>query len=166
MYREGHVGAALVAYTPVGVGAVLVGVPGLAALGAVVSVALASLPDYDLRVPFVSHRGITHTVWFAAVVGAVLGGVGVLASGPATWPTPVLAVFGATVGVVVVGSHVAADALTPMGVEPFAPLSDANYSLSLVTADDTLANWGLLAGGVLTATATAALLVRFGLLAG
>jgi inner membrane protein len=163
VHKEGHVGAALLAYTPLGAGAVLAGAEGLALFGAVASVALASLPDYDLRLPFVSHRGITHTVWFAVAVGAVLGGAGFwLASQTATAAAPAVAAFAALVGVTAVVSHVAADAITPMGVTPLTPLSGWHYSASLVRADNTLANYLLLALGVMIAAGTTVLLARFG----
>lgn len=156
MHREGHVGAALLAYAPLGVGAILADATGLALLGGVVTVALASLPDQDFRIPFVSHRGITHTVWFALAVGGVLAGCA-WAVGDSLAPRRVVAGFGFAVGVLVVGSHVAADALTPMGVTPWLPLSDAHYTADLVTADNTLANYLLLAVGV-AVTALAVLL--------
>lgn len=170
MYREGHVGAALLAYTPLGAVAVVFGAEGVALLGAVVAVALASLPDYDLRVSIISHRGITHTVWFAAAVGAVLGGFGFLLAGGGPLlggqfglsSTGQVAGFAAVVGVVTIGSHIAADAITPMGVTPFVPLSDRHYTASLVTADNTLANYGLLALGVAVAAGVAVLLFQSG----
>ncbi|WP_394295466.1 hypothetical protein [Halorubrum kocurii] len=34
------------------------------------------IPDWDQRVPFISHRGPTHTVWFALLVGAVYAAIG------------------------------------------------------------------------------------------
>lgn len=139
-------------YTPVGVAALAAGYGGLAVLGGVAAVALATLPDRDMRVPFVSHRGITHTVWFALAVGAVLAGVG-WAVGDSLAPRRLVAAFGFAVGAVTVASHVASDALTPMGVTPWTPLSDSHYSVELVTADNTVANYLLLAVGVGVAVA-------------
>jgi inner membrane protein len=65
VHREGHVGAALALYAPVGFPAFVSGFRSLAVLGAIGAVALAMLPDQDMRIPLVSHRGITHTLWFA-----------------------------------------------------------------------------------------------------
>jgi inner membrane protein len=42
------------------------------------------VPDYDQRVPGIAHRGPTHTVWFAALVGlgvALAGGAYALGTG-------------------------------------------------------------------------------------
>jgi inner membrane protein len=153
MYRLGHYGAALLAYAPVVFVLVVAGYPSLALVGILGSVGLATVPDYDLRVPVLSHRGITHTVWFVGVVAAVLAALGgVIGQSVGPRATVGLAAFGGVVGVVGIGSHVLADALTPMGVEPFAPLSDRHYTLALATADSSLANGALLVAGVFLAT--------------
>jgi inner membrane protein len=112
-------------------------------------------------VPFVSHRGPTHTLGFAVLVGLVVGGgVGALAVAGAengavdetgllaSAQVVAVAAFGFLVGFLAVVSHLLADALTPAGVEPWWPVSSQNYSLSLVGADSTVGNYGLLALGV------------------
>jgi inner membrane protein len=48
-----------------------------------------------------------------------------------------------------VGSHILADALTPAGVRPFAPYRDDFYSYDLARASNPIANYALLAVGVL-----------------
>ncbi|WP_152041594.1 metal-dependent hydrolase [Salinigranum salinum] len=151
MYRKGHYGVALLVFAPVGVALVSAGLVDLAVLVGAGALWLAMLPDVDHRLPGVSHRGPTHTVWFALLVAAVLGGVG-LAAGRAGAATPyrpeTLAAVGAGIGFVSVGAHLLADALTPMGIRPFSPLSARRYSLSLVTADSTVGNYGLFGVGV------------------
>lgn len=163
MHREGHVGAALLVYAPVGFLAFVLGWRELALLGAATAVALATLPDQDLRLPIVEHRGITHTAWFAALVGGALGAVGWLygaRTGVAT--AAAAAAFGFVVGAATVCSHVLADALTPMGVTPFSPLSDRRYTLDLVRASNPIANYALLALGVGAAAGAFVLAVRPG----
>ena len=152
MYRNGHYGGALLVYAPVGAIVFGLGYPTLAALGGAIAVGGAMLPDLDQRVPLIAHRGITHTLWFALLAGGVLGGLGVfvgLEQGPTAAAR--LGGFGAVVGVVTIGAHVLADALTPMGVRPFAPLSRRKYTLGLVRADNTIANYTLFALGVAAA---------------
>ncbi|WP_255195946.1 metal-dependent hydrolase [Halorarius litoreus] len=150
MYATGHYGAALLVYAPVGFLLLRVD-PTLALVGGAGVLALATVPDYDLRIPFVSHRGITHTLLFTLVVSALLGAVGWrLGQGsyqPLGGPERT-AMFGFGVGLLGLGSHLLADMLTPAGVAVLWPLSDHEYTVSVARADNTLANWGLLALGV------------------
>jgi inner membrane protein len=156
VYRNGHYGVALLAFAPIGVGLVSAGHVDLAAVVGAGTLWLAMLPDVDQRIPGISHRGPTHTVAFALLVAAALGGCGLLVGrvGLGTPYTPsILAGVGAAVGLLAVGSHLLADALTPMGVRPFWPLSRGKYSVSVVTADSTLGNYGLLGAGVFATAA-------------
>lgn len=71
------------------------------------------------------HRTVTHTVWFCAAVAA-LAGLAAAALGPyaaalglaRAWPSLRAAVYAALGSL----SHLALDACTRSGVEPFAPL--------------------------------------------
>ncbi|WP_136689163.1 metal-dependent hydrolase [Halorhabdus amylolytica] len=154
MHREGHIGAALLAYAPVGFVIFVVGFEGAAMAGAVGAGLLAMVPDYDQRVPGISHRGITHTVWFAALVGIGLGLIGVAIGSSEGILTAVgLGAFGLLVGTVTILSHIAADALTPMGVEPFAPVRDDYYSYDVARAANPIANYALLALGIIASGA-------------
>ena len=158
MYRKGHVGASLVVYAPFGfllaaLASIEVGVVGAAGVAS-----LATVPDLDMRIPFVEHRGITHTVWFALLVGAAFGAAG-LAVGAQSGVVAALLVGGAAflLGTAAIVSHLLADALTPMGIRPYAPLRDDEYTLDLFTAGNPLANYGLLGlGGVVVAVALVA----------
>jgi inner membrane protein len=150
VYRTGHYGAALLVWAPVGLAALLAGFPEAALLGGAGTLALTRLPDYDLRVPFLTHRGITHTVWFALAVGGALGAAGWFGLGD-----PELAAFAAAVGLLAVGAHLLADVITPAGIAPFYPLSRREYTLSLATADSRLANGLLLAAGAFCTAAAA-----------
>jgi inner membrane protein len=66
--------------------------------------------------------------------------------------------FGGFVGAYAILAHLAGDIITPAGVPLFWPLP-TNVSLSLVGADNTVANYGLLGAGVV---ATAGVLVAAG----
>lgn len=158
MHKEGHVGAALLVYSPMGFVAYSVAGSQLAFLGAVVAVGLAMLPDVDMRIPLLKHRGPTHTVWFALAVGvvlAVLGGSGGAEAGVLG------AVGGGLFGLLLcagtVASHIIADALTPAGVRPFWPLRDDEYSYGVARASNPIANYGLLGFG--SGTAVLALVI-------
>lgn len=154
----GHVGAALVAYSPIAFATLRQGWPRLALVGGAVAVALASLPDVDGYDPRMTHRGYTHSVWFAAVVGAgtagAFAGAGDLVAGPSTAG---LAAFGFAVGTAAILSHLAVDSLTPMGVAPLAPLRRRRYSLGLTRSADPVANRRLLLLGLATTALAVAL---------
>lgn len=150
MHREGHYGAALIAYAPVGFVLLLTENVDLAVLGGIVTVALAPLPDIDLRLPLVSHRGATHTIGFALIVGGALASVGwVLTSGSSPETSFTYASLGLLAGTLSIGSHLLADVITPMGIRPLWPVSSRSYSLRLVRSDNFLANYGLLSAGLI-----------------
>ncbi|MFC7166324.1 metal-dependent hydrolase [Halospeciosus flavus] len=147
MYRAGHYGVSLLVYAPVLAVLLATGYRAAAVAGLVGVLVLAPVPDYDQRVPFVSHRGPTHTFAFAGLVGAAFAGVVLLApvEGVARLP---LAAFAFGVGALGIVAHLAGDVLTPAGIEPFWPLSSRNYSLYLTRADNTLANYLVFCCGV------------------
>jgi len=157
MYRYGHYGAGLLVYAPLAFVVTGLGFRQLALGGALVVVALAMLPDQDQRVPLVPHRGPTHTVWFALLVGGACGYLGLLAGqrtgidlgvGQSFGAGVGLGVFGFLLGTLTIGSHIAADALTPMGVRPFSPLVSKKYSYNLTRASNPISNYLLFLMGV------------------
>ena len=153
MYQYGHWGAALLAYAPVGL-VVAVGSPELAIGGAVVTAALSMLPDQDQRVPFLKHRGLTHTVHFAALTAVGVAG-GTVGASTGIGSAVLFGLFGAVVGGVAIGSHIAADALTPAGVDPVR--SGETITYDVVTAANPIGNAVLLLfGAVATALAVGA----------
>lgn len=156
MYRTGHLGVALLLFAPVAHLLVRAGSPALAFLVGVTVCWFAMLPDVDHRLPGISHRGSTHTLLFAALVGTVAAGLGVLlidlGAGDALVavgvPTGRVAAFGFLLGAATVGAHLVGDWLTPAGVAPFWPLSGRRYSLGLAPAASPVANYGLFVLGV------------------
>ncbi|WP_049920277.1 metal-dependent hydrolase [Halobiforma nitratireducens] len=149
MYQTGHYGVALLAYAPLGAVVALAGSPGGAIVGGLVCVGLSTLPDFDHRLPMVEHRGPTHTVAFALLVGAALAAAAaILVESPSPLIDVGFVAFSFVVGVVSIGSHLLADALTPMGVRPFWPVSDRHYSLGVTHAGNPVANYALFGVGV------------------
>jgi len=156
MHRTGHYGAALLAYAPLGfVAAVLFGLE-LAIIGGAVAVGLSMVPDWDMRIPGVKHRGVTHTVYFAVGIGTIVGLIGFLLGAQLHLGAAIiLAVFGFLIGVISIGSHIVADVLTPAGVDPF--MSGETISYDVARASNPIANYALLvAGGLVTIAAIAA----------
>lgn len=152
MYTKGHCGVSLLAYAPVGIGFLLAGHESAALAGGATMLALTMLPDCDHAVPFVDHRGPTHTLLFAFSVGAVLG-VATATVRPDSGTSVEPSLFAFALGTFAIVSHLIADVLTPMGIEPFWPLSRRRYTLELTTARNQRANHLLLGLGVLITAA-------------
>ncbi|MFB6118698.1 metal-dependent hydrolase [Halosegnis sp.] len=155
MYALGHYGVALLVYVPVGFYLART-MPTLALVGGAGVLAFSTIPDYDLRIPFTTHRGITHTLGFALAIAGLFAAVGwQLAAGPlSSIGDPVeSALFCGSVALLGLGSHILGDVLTPAGVALLWPLSSHEFTVSLTRADSRFANWGLFAAGVLAATA-------------
>lgn len=164
MHRTGHYGAGLLAWAPVGYALLSID-PALAFVGGLGVLLLSTLPDVDLALPFVAHRGVTHTLAFLLAVSGALAALGWhlggtvegATTGPAAASGPAAgAAFGFMVGVVGVGSHLLSDVLTPMGVPLLWPVTDRRYSVQLTPSRNPVANWALLLLGLL-ATAGALL---------
>lgn len=160
MYRDGHVGFNAALYAPfaplVSDGWSLE----LAMLGAVLAVGTATLPDVDQPLARVRHRGPTHTVWFALLVGLVAGAgtALVLPSTPAAFR------FGLVVGTGGVLAHLAGDVVTPMGISPLAPVVRTHVTLDWFASKDARINRTLLLVG--SAALLASLVLTVGRSAG
>ena len=155
MYWRGHVGIALLVYAPIAAVTLAIGEPGLTLLGGGLAVAAATLPDADQPLP-IPHRGPTHTLAFAVAVGLLAWGLAVVGLAAAGVGQELPGWTPAFVGGVVtlsLCSHIAGDAITPMGIQPFRPLSSAHYTLDLTPAKNPRANWLFLAAGVLSTAA-------------
>lgn len=118
--------------------------------GAVVVLLFTMYPDLDSRFAFIPHRQITHTVWFAMLVG--LGCAALIATGVLYRQTSrrraIRAVsWSFSLGTLAVLIHLFADALNPWGIMPFYPVSTMFVSFDLVKASNPMANYGLLLGG-------------------
>ena len=159
MYKYGHVGAALLLYAPVGFLLLTSGLGELAVLGGLLSIALSTLPDADHSLPLVSHRGITHTVYFALGIGVFVGLLGYLSADLLGYDPLLLAAVGFGVSTLAICSHLLADSITPMGIRPFAPLWGWHYSANVVPAKNPIANFLLLATGIMAVTVALVLAV-------
>jgi len=148
MYKKGHLGVSLLVFGPVGYTLVVDGYPWLAFIGGFLLVWFTMLPDIDHRLPIVEHRGPTHSLLFAGLVGAVGWAVGTAAEMVVSSSLS-LATFGFVIGSLTVVAHLLADTLTPAGVPYLWPLSRRTVSVSLANANSRLANSGLFGLGLL-----------------
>jgi len=155
VHRSGHYGVALLSYAPVLYVLASQGRFAAGVAGAGLVVALTLLPDVDLSIPLLAHRGVTHTLAFAAFVGA--------AAWAAVWFAPVelasrelLAPGVGGLAAFAIPAHLFADALTPRGVPLLWPLTDSRFSLDAGPADSVLWNVGLLVLGAFASVAAVA----------
>ncbi|WP_049947729.1 metal-dependent hydrolase [Candidatus Halobonum tyrrellensis] len=156
MYRTGHLGVSLLAFAPVGYWLVSAGFVALAFVTAATMCYLAMLPDVDHRLPGIPHRGPTHSLAFAALVGGAFALVAGGLSRVLSVATPAglsMAAFGFLVGFGSVFAHLLGDVVTPMGVRFLWP-SSRSWSLRLTTADSRVWNGGLFALGVFAVAAS------------
>lgn len=143
---------ALALYSVVGYVLVRRGYVRDAVWGCAIVLAYTLFPDMDTKLEFLVHRGVTHTVWFTAAVGLVC----VLAAasslrGRSLRGTAVRAAWAFSLGALAVVAHLLADVITPWGVMPLYPLSDALYTFELVYANNAAANYAMFAAGTLVA---------------
>ena len=176
MHRSGHLGAGLLLYAPLFYWHWIANRSLLALVGLVVVLWTVPLPDIDLQVPGLSHRGSTHTVAFALLIalawtaiGWSVGGyfTGTIVPGLESVALPIegwhrvlsqfrsldartLSVVAGLSGGVAVLSHLLADLLTPMGLIPFWPVSSTRDSLGICRASSRSANALVLGLGVIT----------------
>ena len=137
----------MLCFAPVGYWLVTTGTPELALATGTVMVWFAMLPDIDHRLPLVDHRGVTHSLLFAFLIGSLFGGAGFVLDGAVSVGGTNLGVYGFLLGTLTVGAHLVGDIFTPAGVPLLWPLS-RSYSLSVTRADNTLANYTLFGIGV------------------
>jgi inner membrane protein len=175
MHRQGHLGIVLLALAPVLSGLVALGRP-LLALVACSVIVIEPLPDNDLWGPGLSHRGMSHSLLTAGVIGALCAGggwvlgtyvtgpgthwlLGTIVGGPkaltwiethlATLDAGVLALVGFWVGSGGICLHLLGDMITVVGIRPYLPVSRRKVSLTSLRAANPYANRGLFGCGVL-----------------
>ena len=178
MYRHGHLGIALLILAPISYALIQTGQFALAGLLALGVFFIEPLPDNDHWIPGLSHRGVSHSLLTAGIIGLICAGCGWLLGRyltvplahwlqttvlPATTITAVtiateqlaaltpgtLVGLGFVIGVLGICVHLAGDIITVSGIQPFLPFSRRRISLSRIRAASTLANTGFLLLGVL-----------------
>ncbi len=141
MERRGHLGLSMLAIF--GSFSVL-GIRDMEALFAgLVALALSTVPDMDMRMGM-RHRGVTHSLGFAVLLGILTGAMFLYMGLPAL--LGFLAGFGG------VALHIVGDMLTYRPITPMWPLSGRRIALRLFRSNSRLAN------GLASAAGSAALL--------
>ena len=108
--------------------------------------ALSALPDLDLKwqkagIP-IHHRGPTHSILFALVVGMIFGGLFGYSQQTISW-----ALMGFISGFMGVISHLIGDTFTHMAFKPLWPFDDREVSFGFCKASNRAANEGLASAG-------------------
>ncbi len=156
MYRKGHLGVSLLVFAPIGYTLAEIGAPELAALTGGVMLWFVMLPDVDHRLPMIEHRGPTHSLAFAALIGGV--GAALVVGAELIFGSAIesavdvgftLPSIGFAIGALTVIAHLIGDTLTPAGVNYLWPLSSRTFSVSLARASNPWANSGLFGLGLL-----------------
>lgn len=145
MHQEGHIGLNLLLFAPVAYWLVGHGEYLLMGVAMIGVVSMAPIPDIDMQLP-IRHRGPTHSIWFAILVGVVYAAFLVYA-GFGELTLVETATVGFLSGFVGVLGHILGDVITPMGVAPFEPVSPLYLCLKLTTAGDPDVNRGFLKAG-------------------
>jgi len=103
--------------------------------------ALSSIPDIDLKYGW-KHRGITHNIGFALIVG-----VGIAIIFFYTMNDVMIALTGFIAGFGGAVSHLLGDIITYQSFTPLLPFSKRKIALKYCRADDKKVNDGLMTGG-------------------
>jgi membrane-bound metal-dependent hydrolase YbcI (DUF457 family) len=72
MYRLGHTGIALLVLAPLSYGLLEAHKPLLALIIALGVLAVEPLPDFDFKLPFLNHRGSSHSLFAAVSIGGII----------------------------------------------------------------------------------------------
>lgn len=116
---------------------------GVAMIGVI---AMAPFPDIDLHLN-VTHRGPTHSIWFAILAGLVYAAI-LVYSGMGGLSMMETAGVGFASGFVGVIGHMIGDMITPMGVAPLEPVSSYFVGLAWCKSANERVNRGLMQTGV------------------
>lgn len=163
MYKPGHVGMALIFVAPISFILNIMEMPGIAALCVFSVMMLTTKPDWDLKMPFVKHRGITHTIYSATFVGVLtavaftqVNKISERIAFISQMNSTNLIILGFVIGFISIIAHLMADVITITGIQPFSfgklgkyrPFSfiskDTRYQLQWTRADNPIANFLLI----------------------
>mgnify|MGYP006282174845 FL=1 len=114
-----------------------------------IALVVTMFPDFDIFLPWVTHRGVTHSLLAAVCLGVVVAVVAARSGDPLESSASYIsrALLGFAVGAGSIVSHLVGDIITPMGIRPFLPV-DSVYTLNLVYAKDLGANLALIVIGL------------------
>lgn len=134
MLALGHAGITLFVYAPIAYVLLVSGKEKALGVGVIVVLLLTPVPDIDMLLPFLDHRGITHSLVAAGCLGVAVGLAGWMSNLSSVGTASERAALGFLLGSVSIVSHLLGDVITPMGLQLFYPASQTWYSVNLVSA--------------------------------
>lgn len=102
---------------------------------------LSSLPDIDINLE-IKHRGFTHNIFFALVIGIIFGILFSYSTSDILW-----GIMGFTTGFGGVVCHLLGDAFTSMKFEPLWPFSHRKVGLGWFESGNKQVNDGMMTAG-------------------
>lgn len=152
MRKEGHLGLSLLLGSPVASALIYYGFVVESLLYLFIVSFFSSLPDIDIRLQKsalgdifnITHRGITHTVWFGLLFGSFLGSTIYVG-----YEDPILTATIAFAGFSVVIFHSIGDMITQYGINYIPPLTD-KIAFKWCNYNNRWANYGYLALGIIS----------------
>ncbi len=167
MYNKGHIGINMILFSPVLFIMIILEFFVLGIVGLISVIYFASLPDIDLKVKRLKHRGFTHTISFAVLMGLISLFIAIFINSivinigfihASLFNLIFIPVYGFFIGFFIVMGHIMGDIITPSGVRIFKKpkyvpnlsiFSDKKYSLNLIKAKNIFANVLFLFVGIL-----------------
>lgn len=142
MHPEGHAGLTLIFFSLI---MIPFGLNENTIIVILLATALSSIPDLDMKLGGFRHRGPTHSLLFAIIVGFFFGILFFFGTKKILW-----FFIGCTSGFGGVVSHLVGDLLNPMRFKPFWPISNREFAFNICMADDRKMNRRLSILGGLT----------------
>lgn len=167
MYRKGHIGINMMLFAPILFIMIILEFVILGIIGLISVSYFASLPDIDLKIKRLKHRGFTHTISFAVLIGLIVFMIGLFVSNifmalgiinTSLFNLIFISIYSFYIGFFIVMGHIAGDIITPTGVRIFEKpkyipnsyiFSDKNYTLFSIPAKSNIANFVFLFLGLL-----------------
>lgn len=122
MYGKGHTGISLILYAPINAILIINSLYLEAVIGLAIILFFSSFPDIDIKISFIKHRGITHTIWFAFIIGFLCAFSFYLIpefyeeTFNMSTNSELIMFFVGTISII---NHIVGDMITPAGIEPF-----------------------------------------------
>lgn len=150
MKQEGHIGVSLLVASPFVFALVVTGNIGLSILFVLTVSIISNLPDIDIwvsrsivnKVLDIQHRGVTHTILFATIIGFITGlvyyTIGIHSFSYINF------LVGFISGYMSIVSHILADLFNPTGVKFMPSIMNSSYSWDMFNYNNIIANFGFL----------------------